>query len=183
MTKDLNSFLESQGYTSGLTFNPITMDIKIKLSTLWIVIMLNLIFADILSIMIELVNKNTLDIVGGEVTTAMAIAAIVTNIPILMVYLSRALPFKINRISNILAAFITIFYVIGGGSLTPHYVIIASIEVSLLLIIVWNAWKWNNQIIVRKKLKRSNMSLAKGGLTCFIGTFEQGSAFYASNEL
>ena len=121
------------------------MEIKIKLSTLWIVIMLNLIFADILSIMIELVNKNTLEIIGGNVTTAMAIAAIVTNIPILMIYLSRALPYKANRISNILAAFITMLYVIGGGSFTPHYVIIASIEVLLLLIIVWNACKWTNK--------------------------------------
>jgi len=122
------------------------MDIKIKISTLWIVIMMNLIFADILSIMVELVNKNTLDIIGGEVTTAMAIAAIVTNIPILMIYLSRALPYKANRISNILAAFITILYVIGGGSLTPHYVIIASIEVALLLVILWSAWKWSKPV-------------------------------------
>jgi len=52
--------------------------------------MLNIIFVDILSIMIELVSKNTLDIIGGDVTTTMAIAAIITNIPILMIYLSRA---------------------------------------------------------------------------------------------
>jgi len=41
--------------------------------------MLNLIFADVLSIMIELVNKNTLDIMGDNVTTTMAIAAIINN--------------------------------------------------------------------------------------------------------
>jgi len=121
------------------------MEIKIKLSTLWIVIMLNIIFADILSIMIELVSKNTLDIIGGDVTTTMAIAAIITNIPVLMIYLSRVLPYKANRISNIMAAFITMLYVIGGGSLTPHYIIIASIEILLLLLIVWNASKWHNQ--------------------------------------
>jgi len=119
------------------------MDIKIKLSTLWIVIMLNLIFADILSIMIELVNKNTLDIIGEDVTTTMAIAAIVTNIPILMIYFSRALPYKTNRVANILSAIITILYVIGGGSMTPHYIIIASIEVALLLVIILSAWKWD----------------------------------------
>jgi len=67
------------------------MNIKVRLSTLWIVIMLNLIFADILSIMIELVNKNTIDIIGSDVIATIAVAAIVTNIPILMIYLSRAL--------------------------------------------------------------------------------------------
>jgi len=125
-----------------LTFDKIKMDIKTKLSTLWIVIMLNLIFADILSIMIELVNKNTLDIIGGNVTTTMAIAAIITNIPILMIYFSRVLPYKSNRRLNIVAAFITIIYIVGGGSLLPHYLVIAGIEVLLLLSIIWSAWKW-----------------------------------------
>jgi len=122
------------------------MEIKTKLSTLWIVIMLNLIFADILSIMVELVNKNTLDIIGSDVTTTMAIAAIVTNIPILMIYFSKSLPYKANRITNIIAAIITIIYVVGGGSLTPHYVIIAGIEVLLLLMILISALKWKNPI-------------------------------------
>jgi len=119
------------------------MDTKNKLSTLWIVIMLNLIFADVLSIMIELVKKNTIDIVGGDIATTMAVAAIVTNIPILMIYLSRVLPIQANRIANIGAAFLTTLYVVGGGSMSPHYVIIASIEIALLLMIVWKAWKWD----------------------------------------
>jgi len=120
------------------------MEIKTKLSTLWVVIMLNLIFADILSIMIELVNKNNIEIIGNDVATTMAIAAIITTIPISMIYLSRSLPYHINRIVNILAAFLTITYVIGGGSFTPHYIIIATIEVVLLFVIIFKALKWNN---------------------------------------
>ncbi len=69
------------------------MDIKIKISTLWVVVMLNIIFADILSIMVELVSKNTLDILG-EVKITMAIAAVITNIPILMIYFSRVCPIR-----------------------------------------------------------------------------------------
>jgi hypothetical protein len=106
--------------------------------------MFNLLFADILSIMVELVNKNTLDIIG-EVTTTMAIAAVLTNIPILMIYFSKSLNYKINRILNIIASVITILFVIGGGSLTPHYIICGSIEVVLLTIIIWKAWKWEGQ--------------------------------------
>lgn len=120
------------------------MEIKVKLSTLWIVIMLNMIFADILSIVVELVNKNAFDIIGDDVKTTMAIAAIINNIPILMIYFSRVLPFKANRIANIVAGFITILYVVGGGSLLPHYIIIASIEVLLLVVIIWSAWKWKD---------------------------------------
>ncbi len=117
------------------------MNIKVKLSTLWIIVLLNLLFADILSIIIELVNKNTLDILG-EVTFTMAIAAIITNIPILMIYFSRSLSYKVNRILNMIASCITILFVVGGGSLLPHYIICASIEVVTLIIILKTAWKW-----------------------------------------
>ncbi|MCP4438257.1 MAG: hypothetical protein GY810_04870 [Aureispira sp.] len=119
----------------------VLVDIRVKLSTLWIVILINMIFADIFSILVELVNKNTLEI-PGEVTLVMAIAAIITNIPIMMIYFSRVLKYKVNRLANIVAAIFTIIYVIGGASLTPHYIMIATIEVILLLLIIFNAWKW-----------------------------------------
>jgi hypothetical protein len=119
------------------------MDTKVKLSTLWIVVVLNLLFADILSIIVELVNKNTLDIIG-EVTITMAIAAVLINISILMIYFSKSLNYKANRILNILASLITILFVIGGGSLAPHYIICASIEVIILITIIWTAWQWDN---------------------------------------
>ncbi len=114
---------------------------RIKLSTLWVVVLINMIFADIFSIMVELVKGNTLDI-PGNVETVMAIAAIVTNIPILMIYLSWVLPFKSNRIANTTAGILTIIYIIGGGSLSPHYIVIAGIEVAVLVLIMRIAWKW-----------------------------------------
>jgi Family of unknown function (DUF6326) len=121
--------------------NTNTLDIKTKLSTLWIVVMINMVFADILTITVELVNKNTLDI-PGDVKVIMAIAAIVTNIPILMIYLSRVLPYKWNRLTNIFAGIFTIIYIVGPGDTSLHYLIIASIEVIILLIIIVNSWKW-----------------------------------------
>jgi len=117
------------------------ISLEVKLSTLWIVVMMNMIYADIFSIMVELVNKNTLDI-PGDVKVVMAIAALVTNIPIFMIYLSRVLPYKWNRLSNLVAGVLTIVYIVGGGSSTPHYIIVATIEIILLLIIIVNSWKW-----------------------------------------
>jgi len=119
------------------------MDIKAKLSTLWIVVLINMVFADIFSIMVELVNKDTLHI-PGDVKVIMAIAAVVTNIPIMMIYLSRVLKYKSNRIANIVAAILTIIYVIGGGDTVPHYLIIATIEVLLLITIIFYSLKWKN---------------------------------------
>lgn len=119
------------------------LDIKVKLSTLWIVVLINMIFADIFSIMVELVDKDTLNI-PGDVKTVMAIAAIVTNIPILMIYFSRILEYKANRIINMIAAVLTIIYVIGGGDTAPHYLIIASIEVIFLILIFVYSLRWRN---------------------------------------
>lgn len=119
------------------------IDTKVKLSTLWIVIMINMIYNDIFSIMVELVNRDTLDI-PGDVKILMAIAAIATNIPIFMIFLSRILGFKVNRLMNIIAGFFTIIYVVGGGDLSPHYIIVAAIEIILLIIIIITAWRWKD---------------------------------------
>jgi hypothetical protein len=121
------------------------ISMKVRLSLFWIVIMLNMIFADILSIMVELVNGDSLEI-PGDVKTIMAIAALITNIPILMIFLSRVLTYKVNRIVNIVAAILTIIYVIGGGDSAPHYIIIASIEVLFLLLIIAYAIRWKNTV-------------------------------------
>ncbi len=108
---------------------------------LWLLVILNIIIADILSIIVELVNKNTLDIFG-EVKTTMGIAALLLNIPVLMVFFSKTLNYKTNRIMNIIASLVTLLFVIGGGSLLPHYIICVSIEVIVLIVIIWTACKW-----------------------------------------
>lgn len=118
-------------------------DIRITLVLLWIVILLNMLFADIFGIMVEFIEGDTLQI-PGEIKTVMAIAAVVTNIPILMIILSWVLPLKANKWANISASLFTILYVIGGGSWMPHYLIIASIEVVLLVVIFVMALKWRD---------------------------------------
>lgn len=119
-------------------------DTKTKISTLWIIVTLNIVFADIYSIIIELNGGSLLDI-PGDAKTMMLIAVFLTNIPIMMIYLSRVLNFKANRRLNIGAAILTIVYIIGGASMTPHYYAAASIEVALLLFIICIAWKWRAQ--------------------------------------
>ena len=70
--------------------------------------------------------------------------AVMMEISTAMIILSRVLTYRVNRWANIIAGFITIAFVVGGGSQHPHYIFIATIEVVCLLIIIWNAWKWSN---------------------------------------
>jgi len=120
-------------------------DTKVLLSTLWIVIMINMAYADILSLHIPGILEE-LAVFAGEtpITQLMLIGAIMTEIPIAMIFLSRILKYKVNRWANIITSVITIAYVVGGGKPYPHYIFIATIEVVCMLLIVWYAWTWRN---------------------------------------
>jgi len=117
-----------------------------RLSLLWIVIMFNMVFADILSFMYPGAMKEVLTGYAGgiHVTPGFLLgAAVLTEIPIAMILLCRVLKHGANRWANIVAGVITIAYVIGGGSLNQiHYLFFAAIEVACALLIIWYAWKW-----------------------------------------
>ena len=119
-----------------------------RLSLLWVFIMFNMVFADILSFMYPGALKEVLTGYAGgvHVTPGFLLgAAVVTEIPIAMIVLSRVLKHGVNRWANIVAGVITIAYVIGGGSLNQiHYIFFAAMEVACALLIVWYAWKWRN---------------------------------------
>ena len=120
------------------------MNTREKLSVLWIVVMMNMIFADILTFMLP----GTLqDIVSGNLPmkitqSLLLVFALLLEVPIIMVLLSRVLGRSINRVANILASVITILFVVGAGSGSLHYVFFASVEVIVMLYIMWTAFGW-----------------------------------------
>lgn len=118
-------------------------DVKIKLSALWISVMFIMAFADILSF----IRPGFLEEIGEQQITDgfLLLAAVFIVIPIAMIFLSRVLKYRANRWANIIAAAITILWVIGGGSTYPHYIFLGTIEVVCMLLIVWYAWKLPKQ--------------------------------------
>ena len=120
------------------------IDTKVLLSTLWIVVMINMLMADILSLYIPGALDELAKFAGETpITQLMLGGAIMMEISTAMIFLSRVLKYKANRWANIITSIITIVFVVGGGSPYPHYIFIATIEVACLLLIVWNAWKWS----------------------------------------
>lgn len=124
------------------------LDTKVLLSTLWIVVMINMLKADILSLYIpgttEEVAKTSAS-TGVSIPQLMLGGAVMMEISIVMIVLSRVLKRGLNRWVNIIAAVITIAFVVGPGASYPHYLFIAIVEVLCLLLIIWNAWKWTGQ--------------------------------------
>jgi len=123
------------------------LDTKILLSTFWIVVMINMLKADILSLYIpgatDEVVKTSANM-GVSIPQLMLGGAIMMEVSIVMIILSRVLKYSANRWVNIIAAVITIAFVVGPGASYPHYIFIATVEVVCLLLIIWNAWKWSN---------------------------------------
>jgi len=121
------------------------IDTKVLLSTLWIVVMINMLKADILSLYIPGTLDELVKFAGETpITQLMLGGAIMIEISTVMIILSRVLKYRVNRWVNIITSIIAIVFVVGGGSSYPHYIFIATVEVICLLLIIWNAWKWSN---------------------------------------
>ncbi len=121
------------------------IETKTLLSTLWVVVMINMLKADILSLYIPGASEEVALTAGDmPIPLLMLGAAVMMEIPTLMILLSRVLKYGLNRWANIITSIITIAFVVGGGSSHPHYLFIAAVEVICLLLIVWFAWKWRN---------------------------------------
>ena len=120
------------------------MDMKVKFSLLWIVIMFNVVMADIFGFGLELMSgPQAQEFQASQVQ--MLIFAVIMEIPIAMIFLSRVLKYGANRWANIIASVITIVFVILGGSTDLNYIFFAAIEVVCMLLIAWYVWKWPKQ--------------------------------------
>jgi len=121
------------------------LDTKVLLSTIWIVVMINMAYADILSLHIpgvfDEVAKTSVS-TGTPIPQLMLGGAIMVELAIVMIILSRLLNYRVNRWANIVVSIVTIVFVVGGGVAYPHYIFIATVEVICLLLILWNAWRW-----------------------------------------
>lgn len=117
------------------------MDMKVKLSMLWIFVLFNMAYADILSLM-DPTSPIRKRMEGDPMTPGfLLVGAILMETAIVMVILSRVLPYKANRWVNIIIGAINIFAVVTGGH-GLYYIFFATIEVVCMLLIIWFAWKW-----------------------------------------
>ena len=128
------------------------MDMKSKLSTLWIFAALNYLYCDVVSLMdpelLPLYLRGNVN--GLELTPGFLLGAgILVEIFIAMVLLSRVLPYRANRWANIAAG--TIMTAVQSASLfvgtpAPYYLFFSVIEIATTVLIVWFAWNWPESV-------------------------------------
>lgn len=120
-------------------------DKKIILSTLWVFVVFNIAFADIIGFiepgtLEKILNEDT----GFDLTPAIIlIFSLFQVIPIAMIVVARLFRRDVNRWLNIVASVLTLLYVLGGGNWeSTSYAVFASFEVVAMLVIIWLAWRW-----------------------------------------
>ena len=136
----------------------LTVNVKIKLSVLWICLMFLYLYNDVLSFFRQDIIEETLTgkMGGIEITPIFLLAgAILMAIPIFMVFLSIILPAKINRWTNIIVGIFHAVVLLGTflapGDLWPNYALYMILEAVFIILIIWYAWKWPTQEVMSKK--------------------------------
>jgi uncharacterized protein DUF6326 len=117
-------------------------DRKPVLSTLWIFVMFNYLYADLLMM---IVNPASYQRAVAKMTAATILGFVVLmEILIAMLLLSRVLPYRANRWANIIGGLLgTAFVAVTlGGNPPVYYVVLSSLEIACTLFIVWYAWTW-----------------------------------------
>ena len=126
-------------------------DMKERLSVLWIVALLNYLYADVIALWAMLGSPPADTPHLGQL--ALAGSAVLMEIPIAMILASRLLPRRANRLANIIAGsivtlvngFLTFIPPLVGWGRPPallEYLFFATIETVGTVAIVWQAWTW-----------------------------------------
>lgn len=132
---------------SQIVLEDIKVSVKLKLATLWTSFMFLYTYVDYFHLYMpgkvnEILKGKAFifDITQGFLLVVLVLVAI----PVLMIFLSVALPSKVNRWANIIVASVYIPYMLFNlaGEAWMHMVLGAVTEVFLLCLIIRFAWKW-----------------------------------------
>ena len=133
--------------TTQNALEDIKINLKLKIALLWTSFMFLYTYVDHFALYMP---GKIQDILVGKVFTFeisyvfLMVAMFFVTIPVLMIFLSVALPAKVNRWTNIIIATILIPYMLFNlsGEAWLHMYFAAALEVIMLFMIICYAWKW-----------------------------------------
>jgi len=123
------------------------IDVKVKLAALWASVIFIFVYVDIVGLYKPGVVEDILDEKVGpfDINQTWALGALgLMVIPSLMVFLSVALPARVNRMANLIVGafflFVSIVNVIGES--WAYICVGAAVEAVILGLILRQAWRW-----------------------------------------
>lgn len=126
------------------------INVKVKLSALWISLMFCYIYGDFFSLFVPGRIKGLMNGQSGtgQITPWVLLAyAVLLSIPPLMIFLSLILKPKVNRMLNIAVGifFTIVMLLVVGTSIDKwmiFYIYLGIIEIIISLLIVYQSWFW-----------------------------------------
>ena len=125
----------------------IKVSLKLKLAMLWASLMFLYIYVDYFHLYMPGMIKDiqTGSVFEFDITQGFLLTALTSmTIPALMIFLSVALPAKVNRWANMIIAAVFIPFTLFNlaGEVWMHMMFGAVVEVVLLCLIIRYTWKW-----------------------------------------
>jgi hypothetical protein len=129
----------------------VKINVKMKLSALWVALMFLYIYADIFKLFMPGEIENVISGRQGPFPTTQGSllgASILMMIPAVMVFLSLKLKPKVNRWANIILGVLYTFVNISNviGETWAFYTFLCFVEIVLTFLIVGYSWKWKPAI-------------------------------------
>ena len=135
-------------------------DTKERLSLFWLFALLNYLYADCTALFAIVGSPNLSEAPHFSPWILLA-SSVFMEIPIAMIVACRLLPFRANRLANIIAggfmtvvngflSFVAPLIGMGRPPAYAEYLFFATIETVCTLVIIWQAWTWSGVESVRK---------------------------------
>ena len=128
----------------------VKISVKMKLSALWIAMMLLYIYADILSLFRPGQIKEIMEGLMGPFPVTQAsllVASTLMILPAVMVFLSLTWKPEVARWANITLGVLYTAVNVSNliGETWAYYIFFGIVEIVLTVLIVWYAWNWPKQ--------------------------------------
>jgi hypothetical protein len=118
---------------------------------LWTFALLNYLYADVLALWAMAGSRTPFEPLPAWLLMG---SAVLMEIPIAMILACRLLPFRVNRLANLIAGVIETLVngfltfvppLVGWGRppALPEYLFFATLETVATSIIIWKAWTWS----------------------------------------
>jgi hypothetical protein len=138
--------VEKAHETAASTFEPLHVNVRLKISALWTAMLFVFAYVDIFSLYRADVRA---EIGAGEIggftigPVFLVATTIYVVIPSLMVFGALALPARIARLANLVLGVVYALTIVASAVGEWSYYILGSVlEVALLGVIVFYAWTW-----------------------------------------
>ena len=126
-------------------FEDFQINVKVKISALWIAVMFCYVYGDYIQIYVPGILAKAMEVKATTETQLQFFAvALLMAIPSVMIFFTLVVKPKINRWLNIILSTLYIIMLIATNLTETwvFYLFLTAIEVLISVAIVWYAWNW-----------------------------------------